>query len=47
MYKIKATSTWVAPEIYIVNELAEAHELATELRAEQYIVEVSEVDSED
>ena len=47
MYEVKATSMWVAPETYIVNELAEAEELAMELRARQYIVKVSEIESED
>lgn len=47
MYEVKATSMWVAPETYIVNELAEAEELAMELRARQYKVEVSEIESED
>jgi hypothetical protein len=44
MYEVKATSMWVAPETYVVNEQAEAEELAMELRAQQYIVEVSEID---
>ena len=47
MYEVKASSRWVAPETYIVNERAEAEELAMELRARQYIVEVSELDPED
>jgi hypothetical protein len=47
MYEIKATSMWIAPETYIVNDRAEAEELAKELRARQYIVEVSEIDQED
>jgi hypothetical protein len=53
MYEVKASSMWVAPdwslapETYIVNERAEAEELAMELRARQYIVEVSEIESED
>ena len=47
MYEVKASSMWVAPETYIVNERAEAEELAIELRARQYIVEVSEIESED
>lgn len=47
MYEVKASSMWVAPETYIVSELAEAEELAMELRARQYIVEVSEIESED
>ena len=47
MYEVKASSMWVAPETYIVNEQAEAEELAMELRARQYKVEVSELDPED
>jgi len=47
MYEIKAIAALVAPETYIVNERAEAEELAMELRARQYIVEVSELDPED
>jgi len=47
MYEIKAISAHVSPETYIVNERAEAEELAMELRAQQYIVEVSEIDPED
>ena len=47
MFEIKAIAAWVAPETYIVNERAEAEELAMELRARQYIVEVSELDPED
>jgi hypothetical protein len=47
MFEVKAISMWVAPETYIVNERAEAEELAMELRARQYKVEVSEIESED
>jgi hypothetical protein len=47
MYEVKATIAGVGPETYIVNERAEAEKLATELRARQYIVEVSELDPED
>jgi hypothetical protein len=47
MYEVKASSMGVAPETYIVDERAEAEELAMELRARQYIVEVSEIESED
>lgn len=47
MFEIKAIAALVAPETYIVNERAEAEELAMELRARQYIVEVSELDPED
>ena len=44
MYEIKAISNWVRPETYIVDELAEAQELAIELRNQQYIVEVLEIE---
>ena len=47
MYEVKAISAWVAPETYIVNERAEAEELAMELRARQYKVEVSELNPKD
>ena len=47
MYEVKAAIAGVGPETYIVNERAEAEELAMELRARQYIVEVSELDPED
>jgi hypothetical protein len=47
MYEIKATVMGTVPETYIVNDRAEAEELAMELRARQYIVEVSEIDQED
>lgn len=41
MYEVKATTAGFGPETYIVIERAEAEELAMELRARQYIVELS------
>ena len=47
MYEVKATVAGVGPKTYIVDGQAEAHKLALELLDRQYIVEVSEIESED
>lgn len=47
MFKLKVMPKDVPTETYIADEQAEAHRLALELLDRQYIVEVSEIESED
>jgi hypothetical protein len=47
MFKLKVMSKDVPTATYIVDGQAEAHKLALELLDRQYIVEVSEIESED
>ena len=47
MFKIIAFSAWQRPQIFFRDSFEEANELKKELRNEQYLVEVDEVNDEE
>ena len=47
MFKITAFSAWQRPQIFFCNSKEDANELKKELRNEQYLVEVDEVNDEE
>ena len=47
MFKITAFSAWQRPQIFFCNSEEAANELKKELRVEQYLVEVDEVNNEE